>query len=93
MASCMGIGVYKDTTSRLHGYGTVLLVVKSHRPEWGDIIRDFHAWCARDLKRNRLSSGQIIRNNCLKMANIAYIVQACESDFFTSKKLAYGICR
>ena len=29
MASCMGIDVYKDTTSRLHGYGKVLLVVKS----------------------------------------------------------------
>ena len=32
MASCMGIEVYKDTTSRLHGYGRVLLVVKS--PAW-----------------------------------------------------------
>ena len=32
MASCMGIDVYKDTTSRLHGYGRVLLVVKS--PAW-----------------------------------------------------------
>ena len=29
MASCMGIEVYKDTTSRLHGYCSVLLVVKS----------------------------------------------------------------
>ena len=29
MASCMGIGVYKDTTSRLHGYGSILLVVRS----------------------------------------------------------------
>ena len=29
MASCMGIDMYKDTTSRLHGYGRVLLVVKS----------------------------------------------------------------
>ena len=28
----MGIEVYKDTTSRLHGYGSVLLVVKS--PVW-----------------------------------------------------------
>ena len=32
MASCMGIEVYKDTTSRLHGYGSVLLVVRS--PVW-----------------------------------------------------------
>ena len=32
MASCMGIEVYKDTTSRLHGYGDVLMVVKS--PTW-----------------------------------------------------------
>ena len=32
MASCMGIEVYRDTTSRLHGYGRVLLVVKS--PAW-----------------------------------------------------------
>ena len=30
--SCMGIEVYRDTTSRLHGYGSVLLVVKS--PAW-----------------------------------------------------------
>ena len=29
MASCMDIEVYKDTTSRLHGYGSVLLLVKS----------------------------------------------------------------
>ena len=28
MASCLGIEVYKDSTSRLHGYGSVLLVVK-----------------------------------------------------------------
>ena len=27
MAPCMGIEVYKDTTSRLHGYGNALLVV------------------------------------------------------------------
>ena len=32
MASCMGIEVYNDTTSRLHGYGSVLLVVRS--PAW-----------------------------------------------------------
>ena len=32
MASCMGIEVYKDTTSRLHECGSVLLVVKS--PAW-----------------------------------------------------------
>ena len=32
MASCMGIEVYKDTTSRLHGYGNALLVVRS--PAW-----------------------------------------------------------
>ena len=32
MASCMGIEVYKDTTSRLHGYGSVYLLVKS--PAW-----------------------------------------------------------
>ena len=32
IASCMGIDVYKDTASRLHGYGSVLLVVKS--PAW-----------------------------------------------------------
>ena len=25
MASCMGIEVYKDTTSRLHGYGSVFV--------------------------------------------------------------------
>ena len=36
MASCMGIDVYKDTTSRLHGYGRVLLVVKS--PAWMHLI-------------------------------------------------------
>ena len=29
MTSCMGIEVYKDTTSRLHGYSSVLLVLKS----------------------------------------------------------------
>ena len=29
----------------------------------------------------------------LKVANITYILQACGSNFFTSKKLAYGICR
>ena len=33
------------------------------------------------------------KKNGLKMVNIAYILQACESKFFTSKKLAYGICR
>ena len=32
IASCMGIEVYKDTTSRWDGYGSVLLVVKS--PAW-----------------------------------------------------------
>ena len=32
MASCMAIEVYRDTTSRLHGYGSVLLVVRS--PAW-----------------------------------------------------------
>ena len=32
MACCMGIEVYKDTTSRLHGYGNALLVVRS--PAW-----------------------------------------------------------
>ena len=32
MASCMGNEVYKDTTSRLHGYGSILLLVKS--PGW-----------------------------------------------------------
>ena len=32
MASCMGFAVKRDTTSRLHGYGSVLLVVKS--PAW-----------------------------------------------------------
>ena len=36
MASCMGIDVCKDTTSRLHGYGRVLLVVKS--PVWNKNI-------------------------------------------------------
>ena len=36
MASCIGIDVYKDTTSRLHGYGRVLLVVKS--PAWMYLI-------------------------------------------------------
>ena len=36
MASCMGIDVYRDTTSRLHGYGRVLLVVKS--PAWMHLI-------------------------------------------------------
>ena len=36
MASCMGIDVYKDITSRLHGYGRVLLVVKS--PAWMHLI-------------------------------------------------------
>ena len=29
LASCIGIGVYKDTTSRLQGLGFVLLVVPS----------------------------------------------------------------
>ena len=32
MASCIGIEKYKYATSRLHGYGSVLLVVKS--PAW-----------------------------------------------------------
>ena len=36
IASCMGIDLYKDTTSRLHGYGKVLLVVKS--PVWMHLI-------------------------------------------------------
>ena len=36
MASCMGIEVYKDATSRQHGYGRVLLVVKS--PAWMHLI-------------------------------------------------------
>ena len=36
MVSCMGIDVYKDTTSRQHGYGRVLLVVKS--PAWMHLI-------------------------------------------------------
>ena len=29
MASSMGTEVYMNTTSRLHGYGSVLLVIKS----------------------------------------------------------------
>ena len=29
MASCMGIEVYKDTTSRMHGHNNALLVVRS----------------------------------------------------------------
>ena len=29
MASCIGIGVYRDTTSKLHGYGSCLFVVRS----------------------------------------------------------------
>ena len=32
MASCIGIEVYRDTTSRHHGYGSVSLVVES--PAW-----------------------------------------------------------
>ena len=36
MASCIGIEVYKDTTSRLHGYGSVLLLVKS--PAWMNLM-------------------------------------------------------
>ena len=32
MASCMGIEVYKDNTSRMHVYGSVLLGVIS--PAW-----------------------------------------------------------
>ena len=36
MASCMGIDVYRDTISRLHGYGRVLSVVKS--PAWMHLI-------------------------------------------------------
>ena len=36
MASRMGIEVYKDTTSRLHGYASVLLVVKS--PAWMNLM-------------------------------------------------------
>ena len=36
MASCMGIEVYRDTTSRLQGYGSVLLVVKS--PPWMHVM-------------------------------------------------------
>ena len=32
MASCMGIKVYKDTTSRLHEYRNALLVVRL--PAW-----------------------------------------------------------
>ena len=29
MASCIGIVVFRDTTSRLHGYGNALFVVRS----------------------------------------------------------------
>ena len=29
MASCIGIVVFRDTTSRLHGYGNILFVVRS----------------------------------------------------------------
>ena len=36
MASCMGIDVYRDTISRLHGYGRVLSDVKS--PAWMHLI-------------------------------------------------------
>ena len=32
IASCIGIVVYKDTTSRLHGYGNASFVVRS--PAW-----------------------------------------------------------
>ena len=44
MASCTGIEVYKDTTSRLHGYGNVLLVVRS--PAW------IHLMSSRLFSRN-----------------------------------------
>ena len=46
MASCMGIEVYRDTTSRLHGYGRVLLVVKS--PAWMHLMSSrLFSGCAR----------------------------------------------
>ena len=44
IASCIGIVVYKDTTSRLHGYGNALFVVRSsdwiHLMSW----RLFSKW-------------------------------------------------
>ena len=53
MASCMGIDVYKDTTSRLHGYGRVLLVVKS--PAWMPLISSrLFSRCARTSFSNGL---------------------------------------
>jgi len=44
MASCKGIVVYRDTTSRLHGYGNALFVVRS--PAWVHLIssRLFSKW-------------------------------------------------
>ena len=44
MASCIGIVVYKDTTSRLHGYGNALFVVRSSA--WIHLIssRLFSKW-------------------------------------------------
>ena len=36
MASCIGIGVYRDTTSRLYGYGSASFVVRL--PVWIHLI-------------------------------------------------------
>ena len=69
-------------------------LVNDHRPEWGDIILDFHAWRARHLKRNRLSIKRPDnKKNGLKMTNSAHMLQTCESILFASKMLACGFCR
>ena len=49
IAFCMGIKVYRDTTSRLHGYGSVLLMVKS--PAWTHVMssRLFQFQMCRDV--------------------------------------------
>ena len=62
MASCMGIDVYKDTTSRLHGYGRVLLVVKS--PAWMHLISSrLFSRCAGTSFSNGLRFAEVY-NSC-----------------------------
>ena len=52
MASFMGIEVYKNATSRLHGYGSVLLVVKS--PAWMHLMSS--SGCFLDVTGRRPSA-------------------------------------
>ena len=63
MASRMGIEVYKDTTWRLHGYGSVLLLVKS--PAWMHLMssRLFYrcAWTFFSIGLRALASNHEMR--------------------------------